>query len=44
MTEDAYYKDFVDILDEVRTIAEKIGIIKVISVRESTKCNYTILS
>jgi hypothetical protein len=27
MTEDAYYKDFVDILDEAPTIAEKLALL-----------------
>jgi hypothetical protein len=39
MTEDAYFKDFIDILDEDPTIAEKLNIIKVVSVRNSAKCN-----
>ncbi len=39
MAEDAYYKDFIDILDEDPSIAEKLNIIKVISVRKSAKCN-----
>ncbi len=39
MTEDAYFKDFIDILEEDPTIAEKLNIIKVISIRKSAKCN-----
>jgi hypothetical protein len=39
MTEDAYFKDFIDILDEDPSIAEKLNIIKITSVRKSAKCN-----
>ena len=39
MTEDAYFKDFIDVLDEDPSIAEKLNIIKIISVRKSAKCN-----
>ena len=39
MTEDDYSKDFIDILHEDTMIAEKLNIIKVISVRKSAKCN-----
>jgi hypothetical protein len=39
MTEDAYSKDFLDILHEDPMIDEKLNIIKVISVRKSAKCN-----
>ena len=39
MTEDAYFKDFIDILEEDPTIAEKLNVIKVISIRKSAKCN-----
>ena len=39
ITEDAYFKDFIDILDEDPSIAEKLNIIKITSVRKSAKCN-----
>jgi hypothetical protein len=39
MTEDACFKDFIDILHEDPMIAEKLKIIKVISVKKSAKCN-----
>ncbi len=39
MTEDAYFKDFIDILEEDPTFAEKLNIIKLISIRKSAKCN-----
>jgi hypothetical protein len=39
MAEHAYSKDFIDILHEDQMIAEKLNIIKVISVRKSAKCN-----
>ncbi len=39
MTEDASFKNFIDILDENLSIAEKLNIIKIISVRKSATCN-----
>jgi hypothetical protein len=39
MTEDAYFKDFIDILDEDPLIAEQLNIIKIISIRKSAKYN-----
>jgi hypothetical protein len=38
MTEDAYFKDFIDIPDEDPSIAEKLNIINIISIRKSAKC------
>jgi hypothetical protein len=39
MTEDAYFKDVIDILDEDPSIADKLTIIKIFSTRKSAKCN-----
>ncbi len=39
MTEDANFKDLIDILDEDASIAEKLNIIKIINIRKSAKCN-----
>ncbi len=37
--EDAYFKDFLDNLDNDSAIADKLGIIKLTFVRESAKCS-----
>jgi hypothetical protein len=37
--EDAYFKDFLDNLDNDSSIADTFGVIKVIFVRESAKCS-----
>jgi len=37
--EDAYYKDFLDVLEKDPEVSESLGIIKVAFVRESSKCS-----
>jgi hypothetical protein len=37
--EDAYYKDFLDLLDTDPKVGNYLGIIKVAFVRDSSKCN-----
>jgi hypothetical protein len=37
--EDAYLKDFLDILDTDVVVSEELGVIKVVYVRESSKCS-----
>ena len=37
--EDAYFKDFLDILDTDAVVSEELGVIKVVYVCESSKCS-----
>ena len=37
--EDAYFKDFLDILDSDAAVSEELGVIKVVYVRETSKCS-----
>jgi hypothetical protein len=37
--EDAYFKDFLDILDTDAVVSEELGVIKVVYVCETSKCN-----
>ena len=37
--EDAYFKDFLDILDTDAAVSEELGVIKVVYVRETSKCS-----
>jgi len=39
--EDAYYKDFLDLLDSDPKVGNDLGIIKVAFVRDSSKCSLT---
>jgi len=38
--EDAYYKDFLDLLDTDPKVGNDLGIIKIAFVRDSTKCSH----
>ena len=39
MNEDAYFKDFIDVIENNTEVAEKLGIIKFCYIRDSSKCN-----
>jgi hypothetical protein len=37
--EDTYFKDFLDILDTDANVSEELGVIKVVYIRETSKCS-----